>query len=138
MKFLKNSKWTPYVCPCFAQCPDGCKGCSNTFCNCADLENNVDYLECEFLVDGAYTECIVECDKTDSVCLTDCSRQYADQIEQCPCKSNCPDGCPCPDFECSTTTVPMVTTTPSTESKSAVLILNSSSRASFFLKKSTF
>ena len=123
------------ACPCFANCPDGCKGCPNSVCQCADLENNLDYVECESQVDQRYAECIVECDKTDSTCLTDCSREYADQIERCPCKSTCPDGCPCPEFECATTTVPVVTTTPSTEAKSAVLILNSSLRVIFCLTR---
>ena len=36
------------------------------------------------------TKCIVQ----------QCTRDYAEGIENCPCNSNCPNGCPCPDFVC--------------------------------------
>ena len=32
-------------------------------------------------------------------------------METCPCQSRCPNGCPCPDYECSGTTTDLTTTT---------------------------
>ena len=93
-------------------------------CQCIDLEMNGDYVDCEIAASDAYGACIFDCDKTDSSCLTDCSRQYAEQIERCPCQSSCPNGCPCPEYQCTTTTTELVTTTPSSEAKSAVLVLS--------------
>ena len=46
------------------------------------------------------------------MCVGVCSRDYQHKKEQCPCQSGCPDGCPCPDYECPD------------NSRKAVLVLN--------------
>ena len=51
-----------------------------------------------------YTECILTCSPSDPECLTSCSREYQINLETCPCRSGCPAGCPCPDYECPATT----------------------------------
>lgn len=33
-------------------------------------------------------------------CIGACNRDYDTMIESCPCMSNCPSGCPCPDYKC--------------------------------------
>ena len=73
-------------CPCFGDCELGCSGCQNEICQCADLDNNEDYKTCEAEVDIAYGECILNCQKGDSLCLTECTRIYAEEIEKCPCQ----------------------------------------------------
>ena len=46
------------------------------------------------------------------MCVSVCSRGYQHKIEQCPCQSGCPNGCPCPDYDCPAF------------SRKAVLVLN--------------
>ena len=46
-------------------------------------------------------------------------------------KSQCPDGCPCPEYTCSSTTTEVMTTTPSQEAKESILILNTSLKSNF-------
>ena len=36
----------------------------------------------------------------DPQCLSTCNREYVQNLAQCPCQEGCPDGCPCPDYEC--------------------------------------
>ena len=36
----------------------------------------------------------------DPQCLSTCNRQYVQSLAQCPCQEGCPNGCPCPDYEC--------------------------------------
>ena len=46
-----------------------------------------------------------------------------ENLNGCPCQSGCPNGCPCPEYTCSTTTTALTTTT-SSKSKTDILILS--------------
>ena len=36
----------------------------------------------------------------EQACISDCSRVFDEALEKCPCHDGCPNGCPCPDYEC--------------------------------------
>ena len=142
-------------CPCMENCPSGCQNCTTAFCSCRDYESNPDYITCSDQYELLYTRCLLgtvysnylkqhlfwHSDKTthkgcphqDIDCLAQCSRDYDENIENCPCRANCPTGCPCPGFQCSstttqitnTTTTQLTTTTTPGKPKTAVLILHS-------------
>ena len=71
-------------------------------------------------------DCIVSCDAGDVICLASCARQLDLNKELCPCQSDCPNGCPCPNYQCSESTTPRPTTqtTASDTRKDTVLVLN--------------
>ena len=78
-------------------------------------------------------ECLFNCPHGDTVCVAKCSRDFNSNLLQCPCQPGCPDGCPCPEYQCPSTTTPVTTTTSTTTSLNtttavptytAVLILN--------------
>ena len=48
------------------------------------------------------SECVTQCEVDDSVCLQVCAREYALNLKNCPCEENCPEGCPCKEYECPT------------------------------------
>ena len=99
-------------CPCFEECPIGCDGCYTPFCMCYDYENNPDYIDCTKYNENLYTQCIVGCPAGDFECLSMCFRDLEENLEFCPCRSRCPDGCPCPEYDCPpTTTVELTSTT---------------------------
>ena len=58
-----------------------------------------------------YTSCTVNCPTNDFVCASECAREYDKNKQNCPCQPGCPDGCPCPIYQCPSTS-------------SAVLVLN--------------
>ena len=89
-----------------------------------------------------YYECIFVCPPGDFDCLGVCALVYNENRNTCPCQSGCPNGCPCPDYQCpaiestttgvtttlattttTTTTTSLTTTTPVLRGTS-VLILN--------------
>ena len=123
-----------YVCPCYDGCPNGCDDCPSSFCTCFETENNDDFIICRNQFEEAYNECINQCPISDFVCIGTCSREYQNNIDDCPCNTNCPEGCPCPNYECPVTTSSTVTTTMETSTtpiqnlKTAVLVLNTKSR----------
>ena len=43
--------------------------------------------------------------------MGNCSRDFNNNILHCPCTSGCPNGCPCDDYVCPTTTPSITTTT---------------------------
>ena len=59
-----------------------------------------------------FSTCLLDCESDDSLCVSGCAREYDTNLTKCPCKSGCPDGCPCPKYECPDS------------GKSEVLILN--------------
>ena len=73
---------------------------------------NKDYKDCKQIVDDSFMECIESCDE-DTLCVVQCNRTYSTNLSNCPCRDNCPKGCPCPNYEC-----------PQEEPKN-ILILNS-------------
>ena len=107
-----------------------CNSCPNDFCSCRNYQENPDYIACEEKYDLIYRNCMFDCDHNDNVCYADCNRQYDENIQNCPCKPNCPDGCPCPSYECPETTADVTTTVTTTtiaqQSNSSVLLLSSS------------
>ena len=50
--------------------------------------------------DRIYTNCLVACPIEDVECLSDCARLHHGNLLNCPCQTNCPYGCPCPDYIC--------------------------------------
>ena len=86
----------------------------------ADCES--DYAECELFYDEIYNECWLSCAPGDFMCTVSCTRDYTDNLSNCPCQTNCPDGCPCPIYNCPSTTTTQLTT--STAMPTSILILN--------------
>ena len=126
-------------CPCFEHCVDGCSGCPSPFCTCVDPDSNADFINCERIFNLQYSSCILQCPNGDMVCLGGCGREYDSNVETCPCREDCPNGCPCPNFDCSdvpstttattrviTTTVGTTQTTPISE-RNTILLLNTKS-----------
>ena len=91
-------------CPCFENCPLGCQDCQTSFCVCHDYENHEDYVECLAYYEDVFTLCTGICSETgfDMECVMQCYRDYEGNVETCPCQSRCPDGCPCPFYDCPT------------------------------------
>ena len=73
-------------CPCFSECPDGCKDCSNSICPCAIPDEDPDYLICSGQVELVYLSCVVGCTPGDAECLANCARDYNTTLDQCPCQ----------------------------------------------------
>ena len=125
-------------CPCFDNCPNGCLGCDAVECGgsqdpCADPESDPNLGLCEDEAEYRYSKCITKCAHGDYECFQDCGRVYDQELEKCPCRPGCPNGCPCPEFQCeSPTTTPIfseTTTTPDYTTTNpdfgSVLIVNS-------------
>ena len=34
-------------------------------------------------------------------CRYECEIEFNERVEKCPCMVGCPNGCPCPDYQCS-------------------------------------
>ena len=66
---------------------------------CENLESNEDFLLCREKADNSLFSCVAQC-QDDLECSSRCNREYAQKLEECPCKSGCPTGCPCPNYEC--------------------------------------
>ena len=87
-------------CPCHADCILGCQDCTADICNaCAVPEENDDHVKCFAELEQELFKCIQNCGGNSS-CVTLCSVQYSQDILNCPCEEGCPDGCPCPNFNC--------------------------------------
>ena len=107
------------VCPCHRDCLLGCSQCQDSpYCVCygEPTEENIRCLD-EF--EDEYIVCIVGCDHHDLDCVALCARLYDENVLKCPCNVGCPQGCPCPEFECSTTTDELTTTTTTTTTTTA-------------------
>lgn len=111
-------------CPCFKDCPTGCGECVSDFCACKDYENNENYKECKKQRERDYDKCLLSCEPGDFSCLAVCSRELNNALETCPCQSDCPHGCPCPNFECPYEPTTTVSPTQEPEIRSTVLVLN--------------
>ena len=101
-------------CPCQENCPKGCEDCENSICECQDLSNSPSYKVCEKQVKENFENCTLDCRETDYNCLSLCNKYFNDQLNKCPCQEECPNGCPCPTYECDS---------PVEEEKSSVLVL---------------
>ena len=45
------------------------------------------------------TDCVTDCHQ-DEYCKAKCIRDYDYSNYHCPCNGGCPDGCPCPVYDC--------------------------------------
>lgn len=81
---------------------------------CRNAESNPDFLLCKEDFEEVYTECTASCGIGEYLCISTCVREYEDNLEKCPCQTDCPHGCPCPNYQCqiSTTLEDTVMTTP--------------------------
>ena len=73
-----------------------------------------------------YTKCLIDCltaDVISNLCKSDCAREYQENLAQCPCQPGCPNGCPCPVYECPATTTHSSTTTIAPSPLADVLVL---------------
>ena len=93
-----NQKWNSFKkcyqdhdicmrsCPCMPDCPEGCDECNSDFCICIAADNDPDFIECEQIFEGKYHNCLFGCAVDDFSCVTDCSREYHEGVENCPCR----------------------------------------------------
>ena len=120
-------------CPCYENCPNGCYNCDTIFCNCMTGILPPSYDICEEFYSEVYTKCLTSCQPSDLFCLATCGREYETNLETCPCQIKCPNGCPCPEYNCPNingTTTPITTTAQTTlvDVKTSVLVLSTSDR----------
>ena len=66
----------------------------------SDFQTSPDFRVCERFYLLQYNECVESCSTVDELCFRDCGRAFGRDMENCPCKANCPNGCPCPDYYC--------------------------------------
>ena len=52
---------------------------------------------CKEKVQSAYLSCVEKCN-SNTDCISSCNREFDHLLNQCPCESGCPDGCPCPVY----------------------------------------
>ncbi|CAG5101913.1 Oidioi.mRNA.OKI2018_I69.chr1.g58.t1.cds [Oikopleura dioica] len=90
-------------CPCNIDCPTGCQDCPAFVCSaCFSPENNEDHVNCIEFFGNELSKCTKNCENElfRSLCQDQCDQEYFINIETCPCEPGCPDGCPCPNYEC--------------------------------------
>ena len=56
-------------------------------------------LQCGEEAGHILTDCYTDCHE-DEYCITKCIRDYDYYVYHCPCNGGCPDGCPCPVYDC--------------------------------------
>ena len=68
----------------------------------AECGDQAEKTRCENKVLSNYYLCTSGCNESDDqpLCMSECNRGYVEELKKCPCNENCPDGCPCPEFEC--------------------------------------
>ena len=71
--------------------------CDHSLC---EETNKVAYEHCFTEAEEIFIECTNTCDSFDLLCQTECSEAYHDQLTLCPCKEECPNGCPCENYNC--------------------------------------
>ena len=67
-----------------------------------------DYGACINEAENRALECELQCHSDNFVdveCSRDCLRTLAEEEKNCPGNENCPNGCPCPDYRCPSTSV---------------------------------
>ena len=55
-----------------------------------------------------------KCSPYDDKCETQVLESYQNENLICPCMEHCPDGCPCPWYDCGSTTTSTTTTSTTT------------------------
>merc|ERR1719394_671364 len=87
-------------CPCHTDCVGGCSGCENPTCSsCNDATNDNNLDACLSKNGKTLGQCIVEC-QNDSGCKSACVTNFENEYANCPCQENCPNGCPCDNYQC--------------------------------------
>lgn len=80
---------------------------------CLDFSANDDHKKCRAIKTEKLHQCIGQC--TTMPCYRLCSDAFIQDLEDCPCGNNCPDGCPCETkysttYRCDTRAKPTTTT----------------------------
>ena len=75
-------------------------------------------------METVYSQCLLNCPVGEYDCMSTCVREYDEGIDSCPCNSGCPNGCPCPVYQCYSTTTDIPTTQTRPEIKTSILVLN--------------
>ena len=70
-----------------------------------------------------FDQCVIDCGPDHFTCIGQCQVQFHDFLEECPCKSGCPQGCPCPSYQCPSTTSSVSSVTTTAAPKDSVLVL---------------
>lgn len=100
-------------CPCGENCLDGCP-CSNENANkycvtvqeCqADPDNSYNFDICVEHRQESLNDCFQSCARYDQSCHEECTTKYTESILECPCMSQCGNGCPCDKYECLDKTI---------------------------------
>ena len=111
-------------CPCHIFCPEGCRQCPDSpYCVCSAEETIEDKAKCINEFEQVYRQCGINCNH-DTTCISQCGREYNQNILTCPCTEGCPQGCPCPEYECSITSTEQPTTTTTKVRSKFLLIQN--------------
>ena len=122
-------------CPCFEGCPNGCDGCLTPFCRCYDYENNPNYQTCFEFYERLFHICVYNCPTVDLLCLATCNRDLEGNLETCPCRNQCPNGCPCPNYECPVTTTIQTTNSTTAPTTSTTTITSTAPKTTTSLAK---
>ena len=91
------------MCPCYKHCWDGCpcehhsQWCPNETCQ---SENAISFKHCVHETEELFMQCTFSCDAFDLACHQQCTADYNDNLQKCPCGAQCPDGCPCDHWNC--------------------------------------
>ena len=105
------------ICPCHTNCSDGCTECLDSpYCVCARDQPNPDKEKCVDEFDQIYLMCVADCNR-ELACISQCIRDYDENVYNCPCNNGCPLGCPCTDYRCPTSTTETTTATATTTTK---------------------
>ena len=57
-------------------------------------------VQCNSGVSTDFVSCLSSCAPDNTTCSIECNRHYNEQVNECPCNGGCPNGCPCPVYEC--------------------------------------
>ena len=99
-----------HYCPCLPGCPSGCEDCPSPFCTCQDFQSNPDYIACKNKFEDIYARCLNQCTSNDFECIATCTRDFDRNLLDCPCRQNCPNGCPCDNYKCAPDSVLILNT----------------------------
>ena len=65
-----------------------------------NIFNHLEHEKCKSNADEIQAKCLKGCHVGDSRCIQLCTVGYTNELNNCPCGKNCPDGCPCDIWEC--------------------------------------
>lgn len=90
-------------CPCHSDCYDGCP-CQTESIYCLECEEKYEseFGRCQTKQREILNTCFINCDTYDDDCESRCFIKYKMTLKNCPCMENCENGCPCPNYDCTT------------------------------------